>query len=340
VSRRHAAVAAVLLAAAGGAGAFVRETTAVPADPSSGRCLWWGTRQVTFKVNATSAATPPGGRAACPDCAPCLDAAAAAALVAATLPTWSGATRAGEGQACTDFGFVSGGTTTATAVANDGLNLVVARTGWCSSTAVVPQTDACRATVGACAAKYNCWEHDASGTIGLTTTTFSTATGQILDADIELHGWDGNLPANGYLLTCAASPACSGFPWGPPPQAGCTSTDVASLALHEAGHALGLDHTCLYAPPYDGCTAGSVMQPVIPSGAIRRALDPDDVAGVCAIYPTGAATLTCGGAAPPKSGGGCSTAGSAGILALVAAALLAVTRARGWAARPRYQETE
>ena len=340
MSRRHLLVAAALLAVSGGAWAFVRETTdqSTPHDPAKGLCLWWGPRQVGFKVNATSAANPPN-RAACPTCAPCQDEAAAAVMVAATLPTWAGATRSGEAQACTDFNFASGGLTTQTALAYDGVNLVVFRTGWCSSTSVVPLADPCRSTYGACAAKYNCWEHDAGGTIGLTTTTYRVSTGEILDADVEFHGWDGTASPSGFYLTCGtvSDPTCKAAYWEPPAPTGCTAIDVDSLSLHEAGHMLGLDHTCQYAAPYDGCPAASVMQPTIQSGTTRRGLDADDVAGVCTIYPKGGATLTCGSVAPPPSGGGggCATGEGAGLLALGAAvaALLRGRRrsgSRGW----------
>lgn len=316
---RRAIAAAILLVMSGGAYAFVRETT-VRGDPAAGKCLYWGSRTVPYRVNATSAAAPPL-RPACPTCAPCQNADAAVTLVAATLPAWNGATQSGGAQACTDFNLQYNGTTTQVALGNDGTNLIVFRTGWCSNTAVVPQNDACRGTVGACGAKYNCWEHDASGTIGLTTITYATSTGEILDADIEYHGWDGNTPANGYYMTCASSPSCGSPPFG---QANCTSVDVGSVALHEAGHVVGLDHTCYYPAPHNSCTPNSVMQPTIPSGTTRRTLDADDVAGVCTIYPRGAATVTCassGGGEETSSGGGCSSGGQGGLIALAAAAM-------------------
>ncbi|MEI6226173.1 MAG: matrixin family metalloprotease [Deltaproteobacteria bacterium] len=316
---RRAIAAAVLLAAAGTASAFVRETT-VPGDPTAGKCLYWGTRTVPYRVNSTSAAAPPL-RPACPTCAPCQDATAATALITATLPAWGGATQAGAAQACTDFNLQYGGTSTSTTLGNDGVNLVVFRTGWCANANLVPLNDPCRATVGACAAKYNCWEHDASGTIGLTTITFTTSTGAMIDADIEFHGWDGD--SNGYYLTCPASPACSNPPFG---QVNCTAVDVGSVALHEAGHVVGLDHTCVYPAPNNACPPNSVMQPTIPNGTTRRNLDADDVNGICTIYPRGGATLTCGsggggGGSTSTGGGGCSSGGQGGWLALAAAAL-------------------
>ena len=108
MSRARAIAAATMLLASSEALAYVRETT-VPQKPAEGKCLFWGTRTVPYKVNATSAAAPPL-RPACPSCAPCLDASAATALIAATLPTWNNATQAGGAQACTDFTLQYGGT--------------------------------------------------------------------------------------------------------------------------------------------------------------------------------------------------------------------------------------
>lgn len=317
MSGRRAVAALAFLVVAGAAWGFVRETT-VTGQPTQGKCLWWGTRALTFKVNTTSAANPPGGRAACPDCEPCYDAAAAAALIVQAVPTWGGATRAGEASACTDLSPEYGGATTSTVLGNDGMNIVVVRNGWCSQTTVVPLGDACRGHVGACAAKYNCWEHDPGGTIGLTTTTFDTGNGQILDSDIELFGWDGTAAGTGFYLTCAASPSCGQSPKSTK-ERDCTAVDIASLSLHEAGHVVGLDHVDL---------ATAVMNPIIQTGNVRRALDADDVSGVCTIYPKGAATLTCGGTSSGGGGGGgCASAQGTGALALLGAAL-ALLRAR------------
>ena len=50
--------------------------------------------------------------------------------------------------------------------------------------------------------------------------------------------------------------------------------DLESVLLHELGHGLGLDHS-----RHDG----AVMRAGIKPGQTRRALDADDVAGICAI---------------------------------------------------------
>lgn len=315
---RYLVTLAVLLAG-GGALAFVRSTS-TPGHPETGVCLWWGKRQVTYVVNA-SLSSP----------FPCGDAASAVAEVQSILPAW--------GRTCTDFRFVNGGTSTKTDVADDGTNLIVFRSGACfvpGSTLISP-TDPCRGTPGACAAKFNCWEHDPAiggvGTLALTTTHFDAQTGEITDADVELHGWDGKLvPAYGAYYTCLPPSAakCSGSGYG---QQDCTSIDVGTIVLHEAGHMLGLAHVCdrSFAPPYDACPAGPttpVMAPTGTPGEVKRLLSDDDASGICTLYPAGRPTVKCVADTVPSStpkSGGCG-AGPAGGSALALLALLALAR--------------
>jgi len=98
---------------------------------------------------------------------------------------------------------------------------------------------------------------DAFSTLGLTTVTFNAETGEIYDADMEINSSDRNLsitdqvPANGF--------------------------DLASVITHEAGHFFGLAHatspsSTMYASYKPGSTA-------------LRTLAPDDIEGICAIYP-------------------------------------------------------
>lgn len=102
------------------------------------------------------------------------------------------------------------------------------------------------------------WPYDDKySTLGLTTVTFNAETGEIYDADMEINSSERNLsisdqvPANGF--------------------------DLASVVTHEAGHFFGLAHAT---------NAASTMFASYKPGTIAlRTLAPDDVEGICAIYP-------------------------------------------------------
>jgi predicted Zn-dependent protease len=51
--------------------------------------------------------------------------------------------------------------------------------------------------------------------------------------------------------------------------------DLPSVALHEIGHSLGLEHSP---------DSSSVMYAYFPLGSLKRDLTPDDIAGIQAIY--------------------------------------------------------
>jgi hypothetical protein len=97
----------------------------------------------------------------------------------------------------------------------------------------------------------------ASNAIGLTTTRFDTKTGALWDADIELNGATQSLSIGDPI----------------------TGDDLLSVLTHEAGHFLGLSHTT-----EGGATMRAIYDPRS-DGDSFRSLDPDDVDGICSIYP-------------------------------------------------------
>jgi hypothetical protein len=118
------------------------------------------------------------------------------------------------------------------------------------------------------------WEHDLAF-IAITTVTFENASGQILDADVELND-------AGFDFTACDS---------------CTiHSDLQNTLTHELGHVLGLDHT-----PVEDAT----MFFSAPEGdTSKRTLADDDTQGICAIYPAGQPAGNCypdsPRASPPK----------------------------------------
>jgi len=97
-------------------------------------------------------------------------------------------------------------------------------------------------------------------TIALTTATYDTTTGEIFDADMEINTAD-------YWVAPAEST----------PPGTEDAFDLQAVVLHEAGHFFGLAHS-----PRDG----AVMYASAGEGGTgKRDLAPEDVAGICAIYP-------------------------------------------------------
>ena len=310
----RALAALAVLTAAASAFAFVRTTTS-SGHPEEGLWLWWRPRQVTYALNADSFAGIPGCNGT------------AAQVAVDSFPVWT-ATRPGETQACTDFSFRNGGTTSERALGNDDLNLVVVRQGPCSSFAGADANCASSATMGECIQVHNCWSHDAiantSGSLAITTVHYVVSTGEIVDADMELQAWDGKTQTTGFYFTCTPAGSSCESAQLYQPTAGCVAYDVANTVTHEAGHVLGLDHVCnpAYAAPFDACGSLSedTMAPNATAGDTnKRTLEADDIDGVCTIYPAGNSTATSQAASSQSSG--CSTAGGGG-LSLLGLALL------------------
>jgi hypothetical protein len=162
--------------------------------------------------------------------------------------------------------------------------------------------------------------------VGLTTVSFNSETGDIVDADIEI-----NATANVPLSVTLSDQI---------PQ---NQYDLQSILTHEAGHFLGLGHSS---------DPDAVMRPMYMAGtASLRVPNDDDIAGICAIYPPDRTAQQCN--FTPKGGfanecplslyqGGCSfargrTPGGEGALVTL---LVAFAVARRRALRQRRALTQ
>ena len=102
------------------------------------------------------------------------------------------------------------------------------------------------------------WPYEGTNnTLALTTVTYNLDTGEIYDADMELNSAESAITTSDTEV----------------------EYDLQSITTHEAGHFLGLAHSstldATMFPDYKATQTG------------LRTLDPDDVLGVCAIYPAG-----------------------------------------------------
>lgn len=155
--------------------------------------------------------------------------------------------------------------------------------------------------------------------VALTTITYRLDNGAILDTDVAFNAAD-------FVF---ADDCRSG------------ASDLRNTLTHEAGHMLGLDHSAV---------AGATMRPrTFPGDCTLRDLAPDDVEGLCALYPTAAAPPDCAGpwhgldldCTPPPEDCGCRTpglagaAGSGGLPVVLLLAVGAVRRRRREKSGPR-----
>jgi hypothetical protein len=261
--RRLLALAAILVTGSPLPAAAYNRSHVVNKDGSIGPALFWCTRSIPFITNEK------GSKDAGPSS---IDA------VKLSFDAWTHST-------CSDLKFADQGTTPRTDVgfdqasnATDNINLVVWREVSCVS--ATPANDPCL-TAGGCNNKYDCWEGGGTGmeTIALTTTTFNVNTGEIYDTDIELNG-------AGFVFSTVDSPPCTSQPPHAPPVPTCVATDIRNTLTHEVGHVTGLDHNTTDPTVTMYPTAGL-------GDTDKRAPHQDDIDGLCAIYPVGAATEGC-----------------------------------------------
>ncbi len=155
------------------------------------------------------------------------------------------------------------------------------------------------------------WVHT-FGALAITTVTFESTSGRLLDADIEVNDISFEFTA------CDAG------------EAGCVvEFDLQNTLTHELGHVIGLDH-----PP--ASEAFAVEATMFASASIedddKRDLGENDIEGLCTIYPAGDATGECYGVGRPDPPSVrftqtlCASTGPDGVV--VAVALLAFLRRR------------
>ncbi len=146
----------------------------------------------------------------------------------------------------------------------------------------------------------------------VTTVIYDATTGVIIDADIDLNGYN--------------------FFWTTSDDGTKAATDIEATIAHELGHVLGLAHS----PEPEATMFGNTAQGELK----KRTLEKDDAAGVCFIYPFDTTTPQGGGQGTVKVDvqGGCSLGGrtqpaAAAPLALAPLALLFLLARRGYARR-------
>lgn len=282
----------------------------VPSDPyvrsratetcphaSAAACLYWPAGTVVF--NQSELGNPPTG----------------SSLFAAVTKSWQswqsildgcGNLTLTEGPRVADrtIGYQKG--------SSNNSNVTVFRTKLCS--AVVPANDPCKSS-GSCNNQYDCWDDftiDRNNTIALTTTTYESCTGRILDADLEFN-------AATFKFTTVDSPPCPRLA----PNYNCVATDVQNTATHEFGHSLGLDHTN-WRDPSTG--QSSTMSPSANVGDLdKRVVDNGSRQFICMVYPKGGASRGC----LNTDSSGCSTTSGAPMVLAAAAWLVGRRKSRG-----------
>ncbi len=216
-------------------------------------CVTWADRNFDYRVDQDGSARTPGETEF--------------TAIDAAFSSWQAIS-----DGCSDFKFIRGARLASGRVGKgtESENLLVFRDVDCRD--VVLPSDACLAD-GSCANVHRCWDHS-SGTIGLTTVTYSTRTGVAVDADIEFN-------SGGFLMTTIGSPPCDVGR----ESVQCVAYDIQNTATHEIGHAVGFDHVQI---------DSSTMAPTAPVGETsKRVIDVGTANGFCQTYPRGQPPVPC-----------------------------------------------
>jgi hypothetical protein len=229
--------------------------------PSTEICLAWNSRQVSVSVDPAGSSRTPGDTEL--------------TAIERSVKSWRDAITK-----CSDLALARGAAPPKIVVGkvtgSGGTNLITFRENSCRD---VPPGDPCRSD-DSCGNKHSCWDHG-DVTIGLTTTTFSTRTGTIQDADIELNSAPASL-GRGFLFTTVDSPACPENA----PASTCVHTDVENTVTHELGHLLGLDHV-------EGRLNSTMAATAPVADLTKRIIDPGSADAICRIYPIGLPPTPC-----------------------------------------------
>jgi hypothetical protein len=136
----------------------------------------------------------------------------------------------------------------------------------------------------------------------VTTVIYDATTGVILDADIDINGYN--------------------FFWTTFDDGSKAATDIESTITHELGHVLGLAHS----PEPEATMFANTSQGELK----KRTLEQDDVAGVCFIYPFSGSTPQGAGQGTVKVDvqGGCAIGGTPRGGAFLPLAILLLLRRR------------
>jgi hypothetical protein len=181
------------------------------------------------------------------------------------------------------------------------------------------------------------WSYAAEA-LAITSVFVDKADGRIIDGDIEVN--DKNFEWTDLDLDPAAK-----------------KQDLQNALTHEMGHLIGLDHTCFAngtpgpvptdnngneIPNCDNAPAAvqatTMFASAIPGDTAKRTLEPDDIQGVCDIYPVADNPQRCpakdeppqkpGCALAPSGRGGIAPLGRGDIIGLVSVAALALAARR------------